>query len=218
MIKLLSGLVLIIGIAYSSLPGAKSSATILVMGDSLSSAYGIDPQQGWVFLLEQHLQQQKMNYRVVNASISGDTTLNGLNRLQSTLDRHQPDIVVLELGGNDGLRGLSITEMKQNLSQMIALCQQHHARVLLTGIQIPPNYGARYSEAFSHVYDELANRHGVTLVPSLLKTVGDDSKLMQTDGLHPTAQAQPIILQNVLQYLQPMLSEKQTMDSRTQNN
>ncbi|HEY9053110.1 MAG TPA: arylesterase [Gammaproteobacteria bacterium] len=218
MIRLLSGLVLIIGIAYSSLPGAKPSATILVVGDSLSAAYGIDQEQGWVFLLQQYLQQNNSDYRVVNASISGDTTLNALNRMQPALERHQPNIVILELGGNDGLRGLSLTEMKHNLSRMIVMSQQYNARVLLTGIQIPPNYGVRYSEAFHNIYHELASHHGIPLVPSLLKSVGDNSGLMQADGLHPNGKAQAIILQNVLPFLEPMLAKKQTVDIKQQNN
>lgn len=205
MIRFLSGLVLIIGIAYSSLPAAKASATILVVGDSLSAAYGIDQQQGWVFLLQQYLLQKKPDYQVVNASISGDTTLNALNRLQSVLERHQPAVVILELGGNDGLRGLPLTQMKNNLSRMIEMCQQHDAKVLLTGIQILPNYGARYTKAFHNVYPELARQYNVALVPSLLKSVGDNSELMQADGLHPNARAQPVLLQNVLPYLHPLL-------------
>jgi acyl-CoA thioesterase-1 len=205
MIRLLSRLVLIIGIAYSSLPVAKPAATILVVGDSLSAAYGIDQNQGWVFLLQQYMLHNNPDFAVVNASISGDTTLNALNRLPSILDRHHPDIVILALGGNDGLRGLSLTEMKKNLSRMIMLCQKTKASVLLTGIQILPNYGARYTEAFHNVYPELARQHNIALVPSLLKSVGDNPDLMQADGLHPNANGQPVLLQNVLPYLQPML-------------
>jgi acyl-CoA thioesterase I len=207
MIRFLSGFVLIIGIAYSSLPAANTSATILVVGDSLSAAYGIDQQQGWVFLLQQYLLQKKLDYQVVNASISGDTTLNALNRLQSVLERHQPIIVILELGANDGLRGLSLTEMKKNLSRLIVMCQKQNALVLLTGIHILPNYGVRYTEAFHNVYSELAKQYKIALVPSFLKSVGDNSDLMQADGLHPNAKAQPVLLQNVLPYLQPLLDK-----------
>lgn len=206
MIKLLSSLVLIIGIAYSTSPAAKSPATILVVGDSLSAAYGIDQQQGWVFLLQEYLSQHKQDYAVINASISGDTTLNALNRLPAVLERHQPDIVILELGANDGLRGLSLTEMKKNLSRLIVMSQKKNAQVLLAGIQILPNYGARYTEAFHNIYPELAKQHNIVLVPSFLKSVGDNPELMQTDGLHPNAKAQPLLLQNVLPYLQPMLA------------
>ena len=208
MIRFLSRLILIIGIAYSSLPVANASTTILVVGDSLSSAYGMDQKQGWVFLLQQHMLQKKLDYKVVNASISGDTTLNALNRLQAALDRHQPGIVILELGGNDGLRGLSLTEMKKNLSRLIVICQKNNAQVLLTGIQILPNYGARYTEAFHNVYPELASQHKITLVPSFLKSVGDNPAFMQADGLHPNAKAQSILLQNILPYLQPLLEKK----------
>jgi acyl-CoA thioesterase I len=207
MIRFLSVFVFIIGIAYSTLPAAKPSATILVVGDSLSAAYGIDQQQGWVFLLQQHLLQKKPDYQVVNASISGDTTLNALNRLPAVLERHQPGIVILELGGNDGLRGLPVTEMKKNLSRMIVMCQKEQAQVLLTGIQILPNYGVRYTEAFQKVYHELAKQHRVALVPSLLKSVGDNPELMQADGLHPNANAQGILLQNVMPHLLPLLDK-----------
>ena len=205
MIKFLSGLVLIIGIAYSSLPAAKTPATILVVGDSLSSAYGIDQQQGWVFLLQQVLSQHHAGYKVINASISGDTTLNAVNRLPAALERHQPAIVIIELGGNDGLRGLSLTEMKKNLSRLIVMSQKKNAKVLLTGIQILPNYGARYTEAFRDVYSELAKQHQIVLVPSFLKAVGDNAEMMQADRIHPNARAQPLLLQNVLPDLQPML-------------
>ena len=205
MIRFLLVLVLIIGIAYSTLPAAKPSATILVVGDSLSAAYGIDQQQGWVFLLQQHLLQKKTDYQVVNASISGDTTLNALNRLLAVLERHHPAIVIIELGANDGLRGLSLTEMKKNLSQLIVMCQKNNAQVLLTGIHILPNYGVRYTKAFHNVYPELAKQHNIALVPSFLKSVGDNSDLMQADGLHPNAKAQGILLQNLLPYLEPLL-------------
>ena len=205
MIRLLSVLLVIIGTAYPSLPAAKSAPVILVVGDSLSAAYGMEQQQGWVFLLQQYLVQQKSAYRVVNASISGDTTQNALSRLPSVLARHQPGVVILELGGNDGLRGLALTEMKQNLARMIVLCQQKNVRVLLAGIHILPNYGARYTTAFYNIYHELAQQYGIALVPSLLASVGENPQLMQTDGIHPNARAQAIILQNLLPYLLPLI-------------
>jgi acyl-CoA thioesterase I len=205
MIRFLSVFVFIIGIAYSTLPAAKPSATILVVGDSLSAAYGIDQQQGWVFLLQQHLLQKNPDYQVVNASISGDTTLNALNRLPAVLERHHPAIVIIELGANDGLRGLSLTDMKNNLSRLIVMCQKQNAQVLLTGIHILPNYGVRYTEAFHNIYPELAKQHKIALVPSFLKSVGDNTGLMQADGLHPNAKAQGILLQNVLPYLESLL-------------
>lgn len=202
--------------AHSSLPAARQVNTILVVGDSLSAAYGIDQQQGWVFLLQDYLQQHEPAFSVVNASISGDTTGNGLSRLPSVLQRHQPTIVILELGGNDGLRGLSLKEMKQNLSRMIALSQQQGAQVLLLGVQIPPNYGSRYSDAFHNIYHELARQYGIPLVPSLLQSIGGNHELMQDDGIHPTAGAQSIMLQNVLPQLIPMLSAK-TVDIHSRN-
>lgn len=174
---------------------------ILVLGDSLSSGYGIDADKSWVSLLGQRLMEKSFCYQLINASISGNTTINGLNQLGALLQQYKPDIVIIELGGNDGLRGLSLQSMQRNLSEMITLSHQSNARVALAGIKIPPNYGKRYTEAFYNVYTQLAKQHGVTFIPFLLDAVGDNSQLMQADGLHPTAVAQAIILENVWPYL-----------------
>lgn len=179
----------------------------MLLGDSLSAAYGIDPTKGWATLLEQRLKQNHFDYKVVNASISGDTTQNGLLRLPTSLAKHQADVVIIELGANDGLRGLSLTQMKDNLSKMIELSQQHNAKVILAGMRIPPNYGKRYTEAFSETYINLSKKYKVGLIPFLLKSIGGEQALMQADGLHPNELAQSVILENVWPYLKPLLTK-----------
>lgn len=189
-------------LAVLSLTPATSRAdTILVMGDSLSAAYGIDPQAGWVGLLKQRLGN---SHKVVNASISGETTSGGAARLPDILRQHHPDIVLLELGGNDGLRGLSPQQMQVNLGKMIERSQNAGARVLLIGIEVPPNYGPTYANAFRSVFSQLAKEYDLPLVPFLLEGV-DLGTMLQQDGIHPTAEAQPIILDNVWSQLEPML-------------
>lgn len=190
-------------------PLVASAHTILIVGDSLSSAYGMPVEQGWVRLLEQRLAADRYPHRVVNASISGDTTANALNRLPQAMARHQPTIVVLELGGNDGLRGLSLAAMKKNLAAMIDQVRQHDARLLLIGVQLPPNYGLRYTREFEAVYRELAQEYELPLLPSLVDGVGTESELMQADGIHPNVKAQPIIVARVWQHLRPLLDGMQ---------
>ncbi len=177
----------------------------MVLGDSLSSAYGIEQDAGWVSLLERRLQQQGYRYRVVNASISGDTTSSALARLARALDAHQPNIVLVELGGNDGLRGLPLAELQKNLAAIIAQCQQRKIRVLLVGMRLPPNYGPQYTEKFQQMYAELARRYRVPLAPFLLEGVAGNKDLMQPDGMHARAAGQPIMLENVWRVLGPML-------------
>nr|WP_239023836.1 arylesterase [Salinicola corii] len=172
------------------------------MGDSLSAAYGIDPQVGWVNLLKKRLGDE---HEVVNASISGETTSGGSARLPEVLGQYHPDIVLLELGGNDGLRGLSPQQMQVNLSKMIERSQRVDARVLLLGIEVPPNYGPAYTDAFRDVFTQLARDYEVPLLPFLLEGVDLDT-MLQDDGIHPTAEAQPIILDNVWSKLEPMLA------------
>ncbi len=176
-----------------------------MLGDSLSAAYGIEQSAGWVSLLERRLQQQGYRYRVINASISGDTTSGALARLPRALDAHRPDIVIVELGGNDGLRGLSLSESQKNLAAIIELCRQHKIRVLLVGMRLPPNYGPQYTEKFQQMYPGLSRRYRVPLAPFLLEGVAGNKDLMQPDGVHPRAAAQPIMLENVWRALQPML-------------
>ncbi len=181
------------------------SGTILIFGDSLSAGYGVTQGAGWVDLLSQRLTEKKLSYQVINASISGDTSAGGLSRISAELKRHQPDIVILELGANDGLRGLPLKAMKSNLSSIIAQTKTAGARVLLLGMQMPPNYGPRYTERFSAIYGELAKEQQLPLVPFLLEKVALDPSLMQADNLHPNAKGQPLLLETVWPVLQPLL-------------
>jgi acyl-CoA thioesterase-1 len=202
--------VLLLIIAFSHTPGASSQPdkpVILVLGDSISTGYGIDLSQGWVNLLEQRLLSNGFPHRVVNASVSGDTSRGGLARLTDTLNRHRPDIVVLELGGNDGLRGLDLKELEKNLAAIIERSQQSGAHVLVAEMRIPPNYGPRYTEKFQALFRELAERYQATLIPFILDGVATNPALMQQDGIHPRAEAQPVILDNVWQVLEPLLKE-----------
>lgn len=179
--------------------------TLLVVGDSLSAAFGILPAQGWVRLLEQRLSEQGLHYRVINASISGETTTGGRARFLPLLQRYSPSIVILELGANDGLQGASLTTMQANLSAMIQQAQQVGADVLLLGMRIPPNYGKPYTEKFHQVYLDLAKTHSVALVPFFMEGVGGNPELMQADGIHPTAPAQSRLLTNVWEELSKLL-------------
>jgi len=185
-----------------------SGSTILVFGDSLSAAYGVRPEQGWVTLLTQRLQTQGYGYQVINASVSGETSSGGLERLPRALSLHAPDILILELGANDGLRGLPVNAMHDNLAEMVRLAQAAGARVLLVAIRIPPNYGPRYTDEFGRAYGEIAQKYHLPLVPFLLEKVALDAALMQEDGLHPNAAAQPIILDTVWPHLKPLLKNK----------
>ncbi len=180
-------------------------AIILSFGDSLSAAHGLRTEQGWVALLQQRLHAQGYGYDTVNASISGETTSGGLVRLQRALDLHHPAIVMLELGANDGLRGLPVDGTRANLARMIQLAQKAGARVLLLGIQLPPNYGPRYGRDFAAMYGELATRYHVALVPFMLDRVALDPRLMQEDQLHPNAAGEPIVLDNIWPHLLPLL-------------
>lgn len=185
-----------------------SDRTILVLGDSLSAAYGIRPEQGWVALLTKRLQAQGYGYEVVNASVSGETTSGGLQRLPRALQLHQPGLVILELGANDGLRGLPVAITRENLAKMVQLAQDARARVLLVGIRIPPNYGPRYTDEFARTFPQLAQQFHVPLVPFLLEGVALDTALMQEDGLHPNAQGEPRVLDTVWRQLEPLLNKK----------
>ena len=182
------------------------ATTILVMGDSLSTAYGLnDPDQGWVNLLSDRLSD---DHEVVNASISGETTRGGLQRLPGLLDRYQPDYVMLELGGNDGLQGQNIPDIRRRLQEMIELSQAADADVILLGIRIPPNYGPRYTEPFFNMFGELAEANELAYFhPFMLESVAENPELMQRDGIHPTADAQPIIMENVWSILPEALRD-----------
>jgi acyl-CoA thioesterase-1 len=179
--------------------------TILVLGDSLSGAYGINTSDGWVSLLQDKLQSLDAGYQVINASVSGDTTRTGLTRIDSALKEHQPAIVILALGGNDGLRGLPFSEIRSSLASIIELSLNSNARVLLAGVRLPPNYGQVYNERFASIYDDLSSKYDIALVPRILDDVADHRALLQEDGIHPTAEAQPRILENIWVGLEPML-------------
>ncbi|HRD48740.1 MAG TPA: arylesterase [Candidatus Contendobacter sp.] len=181
------------------------SPAILVLGDSLSAAYGIPADQGWVSLLQRRLAERGFPHRVVNSSISGDTTSGGLSRLPAALRRDQPTIVIVELGANDGLRGQPLMEMTANLARIIELSQQAGAQVLLAEMRIPPNYGPLYTQKFQATFSELAKRYNALLIPFLLDGVAGNPALIQEDGLHPRANAQPRILDQVWSVLEPAL-------------
>lgn len=186
-------------------PASALATTILVLGDSLSAAFGMPQQAGWAALLQQRLQPA---HTVINASISGETTAGGAARLLPLLRQHRPAIVIIELGANDGLRGLPIREMRTNLEQMIRQCQQAGARPLLVGLRLPPNYGPAYTRAFEESYRELAARYRIPLAPLLFAGLEDSPRHFQPDNLHPNAAAQPILLDNVWRALAPLLGSR----------
>ncbi|MFA7679109.1 MAG: arylesterase [Pigmentiphaga sp.] len=173
------------------------TATLLVLGDSLSAEYGIARDAGWVQLLSQRLEVEKRPWRVVNASISGDTTSGGLQRLPALLDQHRPRLVLIELGANDALRGLSLDMTEKNLTRMIELARQHKAQVVLAGMQIPPNYGKVYTQRFFGLFEQLSKQHKTLLIPFLLDGLAQDSTHFQADRLHPNEAAQALIANNV---------------------
>jgi acyl-CoA thioesterase-1 len=198
----------ILAVLVSGPARAGETGTILLIGDSLSAAYGIPADAGWVALLQQRLDSEQYPFRLVNASISGDTTAAALARLPRALETYQPSIVILQLGGNDGLRGLSLAELKQNLAAMIDMAASREASSLLLGVHLPPNYGRQYTERFHSIYHELAEETGTPLVASLVDGIGTRTELMQADGIHPNRQAQPLIAERVWLELEPMLSHK----------
>ena len=185
--------------------GQAQAATVLVVGDSISAAFGLETQEGWVTLLEERLREHNPEFKVVNASISGETTGGGLARFPQLLSEHQPDYVIIELGGNDGLRGLSLTQMSSNLTRMVQQAKQQDAVVLLLGMRLPGNYGQRYTEAFYNVYQQIAEQENVAVVDFFLEGVGGEEGMMQADGVHPTQMAQPLLLDNAWQRLAPLL-------------
>ena len=192
-------------IAFPVAVSAASAQRIMIYGDSLSAAYGFDPKDGWVSLLQRKLQPEGVI--VVNSSISGETTRGGVNRIKTDLARIKPNVVVLALGANDGLRGLSIVEMQKNLQSIIDEIHSAKARPVLIGIQIPPNYGIEYSQQFRDLYFELAKRNHLVRPPFLLDGIADKLELFQADRLHPKAQAQPVILENVLPVIRRALNK-----------
>jgi len=196
---------LLIIIATLLISSFSSASTLLVMGDSLSAAYNLRQQDGWVSLLENKLSQSHPELKVINASVSGETTQGGLSRFADLLEKHKPNWVVLELGANDALRGYPLNQTTINLEKMVEQAQQSGADVLLIGNRIPQNYGKRYTQMFFSLYEEIANKYNLAYLPFMLENVALNKELMQNDGLHPNKAGQPIVLKNVLPYLLPLL-------------
>lgn len=201
------GIAWLLALACLTLTPLAMARTLLVVGDSISAGYGLAEGQGWVRLLERRLQEQKSDYQVVNASISGDTTAGGLARLPRLLADHRPAVVAIELGGNDGLRGQPLAQFQRNLTALVEQAKAKGARVLLLGMRLPPNYGPRYTDGFAQVYVDVAKAQQVALVPFLLEGVGGDPAFMQPDGIHPQANAQQRLLDNAWPQLQPLLRD-----------
>jgi acyl-CoA thioesterase-1 len=201
-------MVLLSAVAPAQAVTPAKAATLLVLGDSLSAGYGLSPGQGWVTLLEKRLSAQGYEYEVVNASISGETTAGGLERLPRALQLHKPGLVIVELGANDGLRGLQVGLTKANLEKIVTLARRGGARVLLLGMRLPPNYGPRYSTDFTRMFEDLGRERDVPVVPFFLQKVALDPKMMQADGLHPNVHAQPLLLDAVWPHLLPLLGKR----------
>lgn len=188
---------------------AAETPVILVVGDSLSAGYGLLPGQGWVTLLQQRLKREGYGYRVVNASVTGETTDGGVQRLDRALAQHQPAVVIIELGGNDGLRGLPVSRVRANLESLIMKSRTAGAQVLLVAIRVPANYGQRYASSFQGIYNELATQYRIGVVPFLSDQIAVDLALFQADGIHPNARAQPLLLDNLWPQLVPLLQHAQ---------
>ena len=196
---------MVLGFAVQVSAASEAQRTVVVLGDSLSAGYGIKIHEGWVNLLARRLESEGYGYRVVNASVSGETTQGGLARLPRALATHKPSIVVVELGGNDGLRGLPLATSRENLRKIIEKSAAANARVVLVGMVIPPNYGPRYGQQFRDMFATLAKQYSVAFVPFFLDQVALKPELMQADGLHPNAQGQPQMLENLWPKLKPLL-------------
>ncbi len=196
--------VLLLGLCFS--PFVVSAKTIMIVGDSLSAGYGIQPQQGWVHLLQKRLEQQyPKQHKVVNASVSGETTSGALARLPKLLQTHRPDVVVIELGGNDGLRGQPPQIIQKNLANLIQHSQKAKAKVVIFGMKMPPNYGSAYSKAFENNYKVVSQQYKVKLLPFFMEGIAGNKQLMQKDLIHPNAKAQPILLNNAYPYIKGAL-------------
>ncbi|MBW3199461.1 arylesterase [Marinobacter nauticus] len=191
-----------------TLPALASQNTVLVVGDSLSAAHGVPSETAWVELLRDRIDSQELNWTVVNASIGGETTDGGLRRLPGLLETHDPTIVIIELGGNDGLRGFPPNVIESNLANMIEQVREIGATPLLVGMQIPPNYGQRYTTMFADIFPTLSDRYNTPLVPFFLDGIYDQDGLMQGDGIHPTEEAQPRLLDNIWPKLEPLLNKQ----------
>lgn len=180
----------------------------MILGDSLSAGYGLPTESSWVTLLRNKLLNESPSYQVINISISGETTLGGRNRIEQALKLNEPNIVIIGLGANDGLRGTSVQTINDNLETIIETCQRNHAWPVLIGMQLPPNYGIAYTQKFRHVYQQLATRYQLPFIPFLLEGFADNRDYFLADGIHPNAAAQPIILDNVWKVLDPFIKSK----------
>ncbi|HEY0489219.1 MAG TPA: arylesterase [Telluria sp.] len=200
--KLLVGGLMLLAASASAYSAPK---TVLVLGDSLSAEYGLNRGSGWVALLEKKLKAERISARIINASISGETTSGGRARLPALLKQHKPSVVVIELGANDGLRGLPVASAEDNLRSMVDLAKKNDAEVLLVGMRMPPNYGRAYTEQFFNMYTKLSTKYKAPLVPFMLEGVADQPKMFQADRLHPSAEAHPIILANIWPKFKPLV-------------
>lgn len=198
---------LVLAVILSLMPMVTMAKSVVVLGDSISAGYGIDVNKGWVNLLQQKFKQASMGFELRNESISGDTSAGGLARIDQILSRHQPALVLVELGANDGLRGLSPQDMKRNLTEIVKRCDNNGAKVLLLGMKIPPNYGKRYIEMFYNIYPQLSNELKIPLVPFILEDIALHPEMMQADGLHPNELGQSLIAEKVWSHLQPLLTK-----------
>ncbi|BFM48267.1 arylesterase [Marinomonas sp. THO17] len=205
LVKIAQNLAVLLLLFSLSVPA--NAANLLVMGDSLSAAYNLRQQDGWVSLLKNQLNQSHPEINVINASVSGETTQGGLSRLPALLNEYQPDFVILELGANDALRGYPLNQTTQNLKTMIEQAQQIDAKILLVGNQIPQNYGKRYTQMFFNLYKDIASEYQIAYMPFMLKDVALNKDLMQSDGLHPNKDGQPIILKNILPYIMTLIEK-----------
>lgn len=194
-----------------SWPALASQNTLLVLGDSLSAAYGVPAETAWVQLLRNRLEGRGLQWQVVNASISGETTDGGLRRLPALLETNQPDVVIIELGGNDGLRGFPPEVIESNLAKMIEMVLDIDAMPLIVGMQIPPNYGQRYTKMFADIFPKLSDQYDARLVPFFLEGIYNQNGMMQEDGIHPTEEAQPVLLDNLWDQLKPLLTKSSAL-------
>ena len=202
---MLMRLILLFVLALAAAAPARAAQTIVVFGDSLSAGYGLPQGAGWVSLLEQRLRREKLDYDVVNASISGETTFGGRNRIGAVLQEHTPAVVIVELGANDGLRGSAVETTRANLIAIVAACRKAGAKVLLVGMRIPPNYGPVYTRRFEAMFAEVARQQNTSLVPFMLQGFAEKREMFQADGVHPNAEAQPRVLDNIYKRLRALL-------------
>ena len=208
MCRIVSRFVLILAMLSPVGAGAGAGIDVLILGDSLSAAFNMPLERGWVNLLQQRVNDLYPGCKVINASVSGETAANAVNRLPQLIAEYQPEVVVIELGGNDGLRGFKLLQIEKDLQRLIDIAQQAKAGVVLTGIQLNPNYGPRYNTEFRNMYAKLAKKNATGLVPFILEGIGEDPDKMQADGIHPTADAQQLVLENMWPYIETAIKAR----------